>query len=224
MSKTKQVAKKPQIERKPLDYYLSLNYPIIFHLEEDGGYTAEIKELPGCITQGETLEETANNIQDARKLWIETAYDFQDKIPLPVTDNSYSGKTLLRMPRSLHQKLAENAEIEGISLNQYLIHLLSEQNTSQEIIRLITNKIKNMSAKGIKKGKTITLKDAIDEIPDGTEVIVEIPQNQLINQEEKWQKLEAGIGVWQGNPQGEQKVLKIIDQERKAELDNSDKS
>ena len=217
MSKTKQIAKKTQIAKKPLDYYLSLNYPIVFHLDEDGGYTAEIKELPGCVTQGETLEETAENIQDARKLWIETAYDFQDKIPLPATDNSYSGKTLLRMPRSLHQKLAENAEIEGISLNQYLIHLLSEQNTSQEIIRLITNKIENMTTKGIKQGKTITLTDVIDDIPDGTEIIVEIPQSQLINQEEKWQKLESGIGVWKGNSQGEQKMLERIDQEREAD-------
>lgn len=224
MSKTKQIAKKTQIEKKPLDYYLSLNYPIVFHLNEDGSYTAEIRELPGCVTQGETLAETAENIQDARKLWIETAYDFQDKIPLPATDNSYSGKTLLRMPRSLHQKLAENAEVEGISLNQYLIHLLSEQNSSQEIIRLITNKIENMTTKGIKKGKTITLTDVIDDIPDGTEIIVEIPQNQLINQAEKWQKLEAGIGIWQGNSQGEQKMLERIDQEREAELGNSDKS
>lgn len=223
MNKTEKNTKKVKSE-KSLEYYLGLKYPIVLHLENEGGYTAEIRELPGCVTQGDTLEEVTENIHDARKLWIETAYDFEDKIPLPVTDNSYSGRTLLRMPRSLHQKLAENAEIEGISLNQYLIHLLSEQNSTQEIIRLIANKTKNMSAKGIKKGKTITLSDAIDDIPDGTEIIIEIPPNQLINQEEKWQKLEEGIGVWRENSQDEQKMLENIDQEREAEIGNSDKS
>ena len=44
MSKTKQITK------KSLEYYLSLKYPItIYPDEKDGGYTAEIKELPGCL-------------------------------------------------------------------------------------------------------------------------------------------------------------------------------
>ena len=49
----------------------------------DGGYVAEIKDLPGCLTQGNTLEETMNNINEARELWIETAYESGDNIPLP---------------------------------------------------------------------------------------------------------------------------------------------
>ncbi|HYX16626.1 MAG TPA: toxin-antitoxin system HicB family antitoxin [Nostoc sp.] len=37
---------------------------------------------------------------------------------------SYSG-ILLRMPKSLHRRLAENSEQEGVSLNQYIVSLLS---------------------------------------------------------------------------------------------------
>ena len=38
--------------------YLKLNYPITLHTDPDGGYVAEIKDLLGCLTQGETIEET----------------------------------------------------------------------------------------------------------------------------------------------------------------------
>ena len=70
-------------DKQSLDYYLSLKYPITLYPDVEGGYVAEIKDLPGCLTQGESLEETINNINEARELWLETAYDSQDEIPLP---------------------------------------------------------------------------------------------------------------------------------------------
>lgn len=75
---------------KSLEYYLSLKYPIIFDPESEG-YTVLIKDLPGCMSQGETLSEAMENIQEARELWIETAYECEDEIPLPVADVEYSG-------------------------------------------------------------------------------------------------------------------------------------
>jgi hypothetical protein len=42
--------------------YLSLNYPIVLHADPDGGYVAEIKDLPGCLTQGETIKETLKTL------------------------------------------------------------------------------------------------------------------------------------------------------------------
>ena len=38
----------------------------------------------------------------------------------------YSGKVVLRMPRSLHKKLKERAKAEGVSLNQYMIYKLAQ--------------------------------------------------------------------------------------------------
>ena len=113
-------------ERESLDFYLERKYPVTLYPALEGGYVAEIKDLPGCVTQGETAEDSMAEVEDAHDLWIETAYEHGDDIPLPCTDTQYSGKTLLRMPRSLHQKLAEGAEREGISLNQHLVSLLSE--------------------------------------------------------------------------------------------------
>ncbi|NQZ63634.1 type II toxin-antitoxin system HicB family antitoxin [Crocosphaera sp.] len=70
-------------DQQSLSSYLVLKYPITLYSEDEGGYVAEIKDLPGCLTQGDTLEETINNINEARELWIETAYEAGDDIPLP---------------------------------------------------------------------------------------------------------------------------------------------
>jgi predicted RNase H-like HicB family nuclease len=63
--------------------YLNLNYPIIFYPENEGGYTAIIQDLPGCISEGDSLEEAMENILDAKKSWLETAYEYGDEIPFP---------------------------------------------------------------------------------------------------------------------------------------------
>ena len=117
--------KNQQTEKQPLEYYFNLQYSITIDPDIDGGYVAQIKDLPGCLTQGETLEETISNINEARELWLETAYEADDEIPLPSTEETYSGKLLLRMPKSLHRRLAEAAEQENVSLNQYILFLLS---------------------------------------------------------------------------------------------------
>lgn len=118
--------KNKQIEKPSLEYYLNLQYSVTLYPDAEGGYVAQIKDLPGCLTQGETLEETMANINEARELWIETAYEAGDDIPLPISDDSYSGRLLVRMPKSLHRRLAETAEREGVSLNHYIVSLLSK--------------------------------------------------------------------------------------------------
>jgi antitoxin HicB len=66
-----------------LQNYLALIYPITLYPEPEGGYRVMIKDLPGCISEGETLEEAVVNIKDAKESWLETAWEFQDNIPLP---------------------------------------------------------------------------------------------------------------------------------------------
>ena len=82
--------KNKEIEKQPLEYYLNLQYPVTIYPDPEGGYVAQIKDLPGCLTQGETLEETMTNANEARELWIETAYEAGDDIPFPNTSVTYS--------------------------------------------------------------------------------------------------------------------------------------
>lgn len=43
----------------------------VIHKAEEGGFWAEVPALPGCVTQGETMEEIHENLEDAVKLWLE---------------------------------------------------------------------------------------------------------------------------------------------------------
>jgi len=111
--------------RKDLDFYLNLRYPVTIHADPDGGLVAEIEELPGCVTQGETLEEAFGAIEDARRGWIQVAHEGGQVIPLPRDVEEYSGKILIRIPKNLHRVLSRAAKQEGVSLNQYITSLLA---------------------------------------------------------------------------------------------------
>jgi len=111
--------------RKPLEYYLSLKYPTTFEEAPEGGYFIKIEDLPGCYAQGETVEEAKEMIEIARRMWLESAYEDGLDIPLPRDSEQYSGKFLIRTPKSLHRKLDQMAKREGVSLNQFLVFTLS---------------------------------------------------------------------------------------------------
>ncbi|ACV64570.1 protein of unknown function UPF0150 [Desulfofarcimen acetoxidans DSM 771] len=118
---------------KDLQYYLELPYRVLLHPAEEGGYAIEIPELPGCISQGETLEEAYKMIQDAKICWLETALEDGIEIPEPVKiQNEYSGKLNIRIPKTLHRLLAEKAKDEKVSLNQYIMYQLS-RNTGHPV-------------------------------------------------------------------------------------------
>ena len=111
---------------KTIDYYMSLPYKIELYPDvEEGGYAVACPELPGCLSCGETIEEAIESIEDAKRAWFDAALEDGYPIPEPSKINEYSGQFKIRMPKSLHKKLAEHSKAEGISMNQYCIYLLS---------------------------------------------------------------------------------------------------
>ena len=56
---------------------------IIYWSNEDKVFIAEVPELPGCIAHGDTHEVALINIKTAMELWMETANEFDDPIPVP---------------------------------------------------------------------------------------------------------------------------------------------
>ncbi|AGL00104.1 type II toxin-antitoxin system HicB family antitoxin [Desulfoscipio gibsoniae] len=111
---------------KNLDYYLNIDFEIkLKKLSEDegGGWLAEIPLLPGCMSDGETPEEAVNNLNQAKRDWIETCLELGRSVPEPREE--YSGQLRIRIPKSLHRTLAERAKEENISLNQYISYQLS---------------------------------------------------------------------------------------------------
>jgi antitoxin HicB len=113
---------------KDLAYYLALPYTTLLRRDEAGDVIARIDELPGCIAHGKDEQEALSNLAGMKRLWLEDSIEAGDVIPEPaVEENLPSGKWVQRVPRSLHRKLARLAKDEGVSLNQFVTSLLSEQ-------------------------------------------------------------------------------------------------
>ena len=77
-------------------------------LDEGGGFLVEYPDLPGCISDGETIEEAIANAEDAKGCWIAAMKEAGRPIPAPSGEpaEGYSGKWQLRAPKSLHRRLA----------------------------------------------------------------------------------------------------------------------
>ena len=111
---------------KDLDYYMNLNYIIeVIEDKEEGGYALSCPELKGCITCADTIQQGFEMIEDAKKCWFTACLEDGIPIPEPNDISGYSGQFKLRIPKSLHKRLAERSRQEGISMNQYCLYLLS---------------------------------------------------------------------------------------------------
>ena len=111
-------------------YYAALDYPVELSRrdeEEESYWVCEVPDLPGCVADGETPDEAIESLSEAKRLWIDARLEHGHRVPEPTTARGYSGRLLLRMPRSLHRKLAAQSRREGTSLNMYVVSLLSER-------------------------------------------------------------------------------------------------
>ena len=114
---------------KEVKDYLELPYNYIIQpINDESGhyYYAKILELDGCQSTGETFEEAYQNVKEAMKGWINTKLEGGLEVPLPIGYDDFSGKFLIRIPKSLHYKLTIEAKKEGVSLNQYTLYKLSK--------------------------------------------------------------------------------------------------
>src|SRR5450759_3652716 len=108
-----------------------VKYPIeIFWSDEDEGYIAVVPDLAGCNAWGKTEAEAIREAHDAIAAWIKAAKSMKRAIPAPskqAEEMGYSGKFLMRVPKRLHAEMAKAAKAQGVSLNQYVLYLLTER-------------------------------------------------------------------------------------------------
>lgn len=105
-----------------------IKYPFeVRHLteEEGGGYLVSFPDLPGCISDGETIEEAIQNGIDAMNSWLKTAKEYGDAIPEPGSSQA-SGRFVQRIPKSLHVRLAARAKQEGVSMSALVTSIIAE--------------------------------------------------------------------------------------------------
>jgi antitoxin HicB len=105
---------------KTVDYYMNLPYTVELQRDAEAGWFVRVKELRGCMSQGETAQEAIEMIQDAMRGWLEVSLEQGHAIPEPRPEEDYSGKFVVRLPRSLHRELVDAAERDGVSLNSFV--------------------------------------------------------------------------------------------------------
>jgi predicted RNase H-like HicB family nuclease len=100
-------------------------------VEDDGAWVASVPDLPGCASFGDTVTEAVDGVQKTKDLWIEGQYRIDANIPEPTDEEDFSGKFVLRIPKVLHRLLTYEAKKQGVSLNHYASHLLSQRQSLQ---------------------------------------------------------------------------------------------
>jgi predicted RNase H-like HicB family nuclease len=58
---------------------------VIIYPDEPKGFFVEVPSLPGCVSQGETVEEALSNIKEAIDLWIEDMIANGEEVPDDIT-------------------------------------------------------------------------------------------------------------------------------------------
>ena len=119
------------MSNKTIEDLMKIPYRVKIYCYDDNPdeieWVAQYPDLPGCVGCGDTPQEALSMAEDAKKSWLQITLDDGDPIPQPLNPdiNNYSGKFTLRLPKTFHKELSLQAEEEGVSLNQYLLYLLS---------------------------------------------------------------------------------------------------
>lgn len=126
--------------------YLKAPYSRILIPNDDGIFSAEILEFPGCFAEGKTPEEAYCKLEEAAKSWIEASLEQGLDIPGPAMNHGYSGKIALRLPRSLHRQAARMAERDGISLNQFLVTAIATRLGAEDLYARLSQRFEQRPA------------------------------------------------------------------------------
>ena len=60
-----------------------ITYPAIFHPEPNGGYSVDFPDLPGCVTEGDTLFEAVEMAEDALSIYLDFLKEDKEPYPKP---------------------------------------------------------------------------------------------------------------------------------------------
>ena len=108
--------------------YMKLPYTrLVQEMNDESGhyFYGRILELDGCQTTADTLSELYENLTEIMKSYLEIKLENNLPIPIPTNVEKYSGKFVVRLPKTLHQRLAVEANKEGVSLNQLVLYKLA---------------------------------------------------------------------------------------------------
>jgi antitoxin HicB len=91
--------------------------------DEGGGYLVEYPDIPGCMSDGETIEEAIANGREALRDCLEVFQESGRKLPKPGVE---AAQWRQRVPRTLYAKLTRTAASEGVSINSLVTAIIAE--------------------------------------------------------------------------------------------------
>ncbi len=150
--------------KSPKDYLKEPYARVLTPDEESGGYTAEILEFPGCVTEGDTADEALRNLEDAAEGWIEAALNAGQDIPEPSEPQGYGGRVALRLPRSLHRRAVQMAERDGTSLNQFLVAAVAERVGAGTLYAQMAQRLEEQAAQAAERSARTVVNSAMSKM------------------------------------------------------------
>jgi antitoxin HicB len=90
---------------------------------EGGGYLVEYPDIPGCMSDGETIKEAISNGREALRDCMDVFRESGQKIPKARIE---AAQWRQRLPRTLYSKLTKQAENEGVSINSLVTAIIAE--------------------------------------------------------------------------------------------------
>jgi antitoxin HicB len=154
--------------------------------EEDGSFRAEILEFPGCFALGQTRAEALTALEDVAVSWLEGTLEKGLAVPSPVEAEQFSGKFVLRLPKSLHRRASHAARRDGVSLNQFIVATLAIEVGAEErkgstvtvpSALYLTNNVMNFSWRGDQTFSLIgTL--GLSHLAAGQAVLIQTPERE----------------------------------------------
>jgi len=103
--------------------------------DEDNGFIASIPGIQGLSAFGKTREKALSELNVASEAYFKSLKKAGKQLPDEEKIIPYSGQIRLRMPKSLHADLSKRAKDEGVSLNTYIITLLSEGHVERNLLK-----------------------------------------------------------------------------------------
>lgn len=67
-----------------------MEYTILIHQAEEGGFWSEVPALPGCYSQGKTIDETLHNTKEAIESYLMALKE--DQVAAPIEEGLFIGK------------------------------------------------------------------------------------------------------------------------------------
>ncbi|HLA77797.1 MAG TPA: toxin-antitoxin system HicB family antitoxin [Vicinamibacteria bacterium] len=115
--------------------HLARPYSRILIPQEDGRFSAEVLEFPGCFAEGADSKAAYANLEAAAESWLLACLANGTPIPPPLTNYEVSGRFALRLPRSLYLRASKSAAREGVSLNQFVTTAVAEKLGALDVTR-----------------------------------------------------------------------------------------